>query len=91
LHFQGLNAYHDNEFTKAINLYRKIITIDPAYKDAYYNMALVYDKYYRDKRFALDWYNRFLSMADSTEDQVLIDMAEKRIENIKEAEFFKKK
>lgn len=91
LHFQGLNAYHDAEYTKAIDLYRKIITIDPAYKDAYYNMALVYDRYYRDKRFALNWYDRFLSLADSTSDQILIEMTEKRIEKIKEAEFFKKK
>lgn len=90
-HFQGLNAYYDKEYAKAMDLYRKIISIDPLYKDAYYNMALVYDKYYRDKRFALDWYNRFLSLADSTEDQVMIEMAEKRIEIIKEAEFFKRK
>lgn len=44
-HFnQGISFYHQGEIPKAIQAYRKVIEMDPAYVEAYNNLGIIYQE-----------------------------------------------
>ncbi|NWF98683.1 MAG: tetratricopeptide repeat protein [Nitrospirae bacterium] len=56
------HAYHNaNYLEKALDIYRKVLSIDKNYEDAYYNMANIY---YVKKRYdkAIEMYNKVVNL-----------------------------
>jgi len=89
--YRGLNYYYQEKYDKAIKWYKKVITIDPGFSFAYYNLAVAYDMYYEDKSSAIRYYKKFLELAEGgNADSVTIIAAQMRLKELKEKAFFKR-
>ena len=89
--YRGLNFYLQKKYPQAIKFYKKVITLDPFYRFAYYNLAIVYDDYYRDKRTAIIYYKKFLELSRKDKNNaLLIRTAKNRIVELKKQIFLKK-
>jgi len=87
--YQGLNAYHQKEYRRSIRIYKRLLAFDPDYGDAYFNLAIVYDDFYKDKRLAIQNYEKFLALARQEKGNAgYIESAEKRLARLKEEQFF---
>ncbi|NOZ61862.1 MAG: tetratricopeptide repeat protein [Calditrichaeota bacterium] len=90
--YRGLNFYQNGSDGKAIPWYKKAIAIDPKFSYAYYNLALVYDRYYEDKNPAIRYYEKFIELAkkDETVPPMIIAAAKERVGQLREKRFFRK-
>ncbi len=90
--YRGLNFYQNGKDEKAIPWYKKAIAIDAEFSYAYYNLALVYDRYYQDKSPAIRYYEKFIELAqkDKTVPPLVIMAAKERMGQLKEKKFFNK-
>jgi len=89
--YRGLNSYKQKEYIKAINYYKKAIALKPDDPYTYYNLAIVYDEFYRDKKPAIKYYQKFLDYCKNKDDNsVLVHAATNRIKALKQKLYFKK-
>lgn len=63
----GLLAVEEGEFKQAEQHYAQALKISPSYANALYNMALLQDVYLRNIPSAVDYYNRYLALAEDDE------------------------
>lgn len=63
----GLLAVEKGEFKQAEQHYLQALKINPSYANALYNMALLQDVYLRNMPSAVDYYNRYLALAEDDE------------------------
>jgi tetratricopeptide (TPR) repeat protein len=88
--YRGYNYYSQKNYSQAIKWYKKVISVDPAFSSAYYNLAVAYDMYYEDKSTAIRYYKKFLELAEENpENKVLVDYTLGRLRELKVKEFFK--
>ena len=78
------------DYEEAIKAYKKAQEYDSKRRTITFQLASLYDKYYRDKQTPLLYYKKFLSENGDVE-AALIDYAKKRIENLNEQMFFEHK
>lgn len=89
--YRALNAFQDKKYAKAIKYYKTVISLDSKFAYAYYNLAITYDDYYKDKRPAIHQYQQFLNLADPEKTEPsLLKSAKERLSSLKEATFFQK-
>jgi tetratricopeptide (TPR) repeat protein len=82
---------HVKNYKDAIANYRKAINYLPSDRLLIFYLASVYDRYYKDKSIALDYYKKFLNENDNA-DVKLIEYSKDRIEKLnKEINFWKRK
>jgi len=87
--YRGYNFYSQKNYNRAIKWYKKVITVDPDFSPAYYNLAVAYDIYYEDKSTAIRYYNKFLELAENDPAQkLLVDYTIGRLSELKVKEFF---
>ena len=91
--YRGLNFYQNGQDGKAIPWYKKAIAIDAEFSYAYYNLALVYDRYYEDKNPAIRYYEKFIKLAenDKTVPPLVLIAAKQRVAQLREQRFFEKR
>jgi tetratricopeptide (TPR) repeat protein len=88
--YRGYNYNSQKNYSQAIKWYKKVITVDPAFSSAYYNLAVAYDMYYEEKSTAISYYKKFLEMVEDDPDQkLLVDYTLGRLSELKVKEFFK--
>ncbi|MCD6116148.1 tetratricopeptide repeat protein [bacterium] len=89
--YRGLNSHKQQEYIKAINYYKKAVTLNPDDPYTYYNLAIVYDEFYKDKKPAIKYYQKFLDYCKNKDDNsVLVQAAINRIKSLKQKLYFKK-
>jgi len=87
--YRALNFYHNKDYPNAIVYYKKVITIDPEFSFAYYNLAITYDDFYQEKKTAITYYEKFITMEEgSNENHFLVEVAKNRLVKLKEKRFF---
>lgn len=87
---RALNFYHKKDYSNAIAYYKKVIAIDAKFSLAYYNLAITYDDFYKDKKTAIRFYEKFIAMEQgSNENHLIIEAAQSRLRILKEKQFFK--
>ena len=88
--YRGLNYYQNGRDGKAIFWYKKVLSINPNFSYAYYNLALVYDRYYEDKSTAIRYYKKFIELAkeDKSVPSLVIVAAKERLAQLREKRFF---
>ena len=88
--YRGYNYNSQKNYSQAIKWYKKVISVDPAFSSAYYNLAVAYDMYYEDKSTAIRYYKKFLELAEDDPDKkLLLDYTLGRLSELKVKEFFK--
>jgi len=89
--YRGLNFYLQKKYVLAIKFYKKIIALDPHHPFTYYNLAITYDDYYQDKRPAITYYEKFLTLSSEDKNNTLLIIAAKnRVVDLKKQIFFKR-
>jgi tetratricopeptide (TPR) repeat protein len=89
--YRALNFYHKKDYPNAIAYYKKVIAIDPEFSFAYYNLAITYDDYYQEKKTAINYYEKFISMEQgNNENHLIVEAAKNRLAVLKEKRFFKR-
>lgn len=87
--YRALNFYLQKEYARAIKLYKKILAFDPNYAYGIYNLAVAYDEYYEDKRPAVAYYEKFISVAGNSAIYAhMVETALNRKKQLKERLFF---
>ena len=89
--YRALNFYHKKDYSNAIAYYKKVIAIDPEFSFAYYNLAITYDDFYKEKKTAIRYYEKFIAMEQgSNENHLIVEAAKSRLAALKEKRFFKR-
>lgn len=58
-----------NQFKNAEEEFKRILELDPQDKNAYYNLAVLYDSYFNRKKQAISYYNQYLKLSPRAEDR----------------------
>lgn len=75
-----------NEFKLAQEQLGRIIELDSRDKDAYYNLAVLSESYFNNKKQAIYYYSRYLSLAPEAEDAWRVKMWIKELKKQKAVE-----
>jgi len=87
--YRALNFYHQQDYPNAIAHYKKVIAIDPEFSFTYYNLAITYDDFYKDKKTAIRYYEKFIAMEEgSNENHLIVEATKNRLTILKEKQFF---
>jgi len=88
--YRALNYYHQKDYPNAIAYYKKVISIDPEFSFVYYNLAITYDDFYKEKKTAIRYYEKFIAMEDgNSENQLIVEAAKNRLAALREQRFFR--
>jgi transcriptional regulator with XRE-family HTH domain len=79
----AFEAYRTHEYGRAINLYEQALAAAPS-ADILYNIARVYDVGLRDRRLAIQYYERYRSHPSATPE--LFETATRRLAELRAAE-----
>lgn len=60
------------KLTKEMNAYKEALALDPSLNAIYFRLGIAADKYYKDKRIALRYYQKYLIESDSTDKAAII-------------------
>lgn len=86
--YRAFNAYQVKRYREAISHYKTVIALDPSFAYAYYNIAITYDDYHKEKSAAIAHYKRFLELADPEKTEpVLLATAKERLSALNESAF----
>jgi tetratricopeptide (TPR) repeat protein len=67
LYNQGIDAIQRQQYNQAESSLKESIRFNPKDKDAYYNLGVLYENYFADKKNALDCYQRYVRLAPQAE------------------------
>ncbi len=90
--YKATNHRALHEYDEAIDLYQRIICLNPKHIISYYNMAVVYDEKSDDKALAKQYYRDYIDMCKNSDSSSLyLELAENRLRSIIEQEFMHNK
>jgi tetratricopeptide (TPR) repeat protein len=67
LYNRGIEAIERQEYNQAETSLKETIRFNPKDKDAYYNLGVLYENYFADKKSALACYQRYVRLAPQAE------------------------
>ena len=69
---KGVIFQSDKQWRKAIQAYQKALEVNPLDTDAHFNLALIYETIYNDRKQAIDHYTMYLDLKPYAEDAVKV-------------------
>lgn len=73
LSYKAKQYYLDGEYKKAVNLYEKLLVLEPDNADAVLDLAIIYDDYLGIDDKAVELYKRYLGLIPNTQKRILIE------------------
>lgn len=73
LSYKAKQYYLDGEYKKAVNLYEKLLVLEPDNADTVLDLAIIYDDYLGIDDKAIVLYKRYLGLVPNTQKRTLIE------------------
>ncbi len=87
--YQGLNAFYQKDYKKAIDIYKTALANNPQFAHAIFNLAIAYDDWYADKRPAIQYYKQLVdTFKGNLRYAEILKSAEERMTVLRESQFF---